>query len=491
VKIFDLVRERALIHSTESTLSWDQETYLPEKANAYRAAQLSWLSSKAHLLSTSDEWKRALEETEAGDPRDNVTLTANLRELRRQFDLATKLPVELVARESEAVSHGKHAWVAAREKSDFATFAPHLETLLSIAREKADRWGYAAEPYDALLDTHERGSTAAKISALFDALRPQLINIGNLAVANSEANPVRLPAGPYPIETQQKFNAAVARSLGFDFEAGRIDTTAHPFCTTLGPRDIRLTTRYDENDFTSSLFGVMHEAGHGLYEQGLPSDDFGLPSGSAVSLGIHESQSRLWENHVGRSKAFWERWYPFANECFPQLGALSLQQFLSVIHRAEKSFIRVEADEATYDLHILLRFNIERQLVSGDLAVKDIPRVWNESFEELFGITPPDDRNGCLQDIHWSMGGLGYFSTYTLGNLNAAQLYATASADPTVAEGLAKAEYAPLLAWMQTHVHAHGSTYDPARLIEKATGAPPSAEAHLSHLFGRYCATAI
>lgn len=491
MKIFDLARERALIQSTEAILSWDQETYMPESANSYRASQISWLSTKAHLLSTSDDWKRALEEAEAANPGDNVTHTANLREIRRQFDLATKLSVELVARESEAVSLGKHAWAAAREKSDFATFAPHLETLVGIAREKADRWGYEGEAYNALLDAHERGSTAAKISELFEVLRPQLINIGALAVANSEANPLRLPAGPYPIETQQKFNAAVANSLGFDFTAGRIDTTAHPFCTTLGPRDIRMTTRYDVNDFTSSLFGVMHEAGHGLYEQGLPNDDFGLPSGSAVSLGIHESQSRLWENHVGRSNAFWERWFPFAVECFPQLGALSLEQFLSAIRRAEKSFIRVEADEATYDLHILLRFGIERQLIAGSLAVKDIPRVWNENFEELFGITPPDDRHGCLQDIHWSMGGLGYFSTYTLGNLNAAQLYAAASKDPEVAEGLAKADYAALLEWLRTNIHAHGSTHDPAQLIEKATGAPPSAEAHLSHLFGRYCATTI
>ncbi|MFD0895128.1 carboxypeptidase M32 [Luteolibacter ambystomatis] len=491
MKLFDLARERALIHSTAATLGWDQETHLPDAAHPYRAAQLSWLTAKAHLLSTSDEWKAALEEGEAADKGGDVTLTANLREMRRQFDRSTKLPVELVARESEATSLGKHAWASARENSDFAAFAPHLETLLAIAREKAELWGYESEPYDALLDTYERGSTAAKISALFDTLRPQLINIGNLAVANSEARNARLPAGPYPIEAQKRFNAVVAKSLSFEFNAGRIDTTTHPFCTTLGPRDIRLTTRYDTEDFTSSLFGVMHEAGHGLYEQGLPQDDFGLPSGDAVSLGIHESQSRLWENHVGRSQAFWERWFPFAVECFPQLGSLTIDDFLAAIRRAEKSYIRVEADEATYDLHILLRFDLERRMMNGELAVKDIPAAWNESFEKSFGITPPDDRHGCLQDIHWSMGGLGYFSTYTLGNINAAQLFATASADPTVAAGLAKAEYKPLLAWLRTNIHAHGGTYDPAVLIEKATGAPPSPDAHLSHLFARYCASAI
>lgn len=491
MNLFDLARERSLIHTTAAVLGWDQETHLPDAGTAYRAAQLSWLSTKAHVLSTSVEWRRALEDAEAADAGGNVTLTANLQEMRRQFDRATKLPVELVARESEATSLGKHAWAAARQASDFAAFAPHLDTLLEIAREKADRWGYESEPYDALLDTYERGSSSAKVASLFDTLRPQLVNIGRLAVANSESRNVRLPNGPYPIEAQMKFNAAVAESLGFDFTAGRIDTTTHPFCTTLGPRDIRLTTRYDVDDFASSLFGVMHEAGHGLYEQGLPQDDFGLPSGDSVSLGIHESQSRLWENHVGRSKPFWERWFPFACECFPQLGTLELDDFLAAIRRAEKSFIRVEADEATYDLHILLRFDLERRMVSGDLAVKDVPKAWNESFEDFFGMTPPDDRHGCLQDIHWSMGGLGYFSTYTLGNLNAAQLFAAASADPVIAAGLAQAEYKPLLAWLRKHIHAHGGTYDPAVLIEMATGAPPSADAHLSHLFARYCASAI
>lgn len=488
MKIFELAREHALIDSAASTLGWDQETFMPPAGNDHRADQLSWLSAKAHSLATSDEWKRALEEAEAADDGSDLTRAANLREMRRQFDRATKLPVELVARESQATSLGKHAWAAARKASDFAAFAPHLETLLSIAREKADRWGYESEPYDALLDTYERGSRAARISKLFSDLKPVLVGIAEQAVTRTKSHPVTLPAGPYPVEQQIKLNAAIAESLGFDFQAGRIDTTTHPFCTTLGPRDVRLTTRYDVEDFTSSLFGVMHEAGHGLYEQGLPGGDFGLPSGHAVSLGIHESQSRLWENHVGRSAAFWEKWFPVACDHFPQLRQLSLEDFLRFLHRAEKSFIRVEADEATYDLHILLRFDLERRMVSGDLKVKDVPVAWGDHFQELFGMTPPDDRHGCLQDIHWSMGGLGYFSTYTLGNLNAAQLFATASADPAIHSGLVKADYAPLLAWLRENIHRHGATYDPAVLIEKATGAPPCTEAHLSHLFGRYCA---
>ncbi|MEO7100344.1 MAG: carboxypeptidase M32 [Luteolibacter sp.] len=486
MSIFEKVREHAVIQSSASVLGWDQETYLPAAAAEHRAAQLSWLSSRAHELATSDAWKRALEKAEAADTGADPKLTANLREIRREFDRSNKLTVELVARESVACSMAKHAWIAAREKSDFAGFAPHLETLLAISREKAELWGYQDEPYDALLDGYERRTSTAAVAKLFDEMKPALREIAKQAVESSAARTPGLPAGPYPIEAQKRFNAQVAAAIGFDFEAGRIDTTAHPFCTTLGPRDVRLTTRYMESDFTSSLFGVLHEAGHGLYEQGLPADDFGLPSGSAVSLGIHESQSRLWENHVGRSQAFWDHWYPAAQECFPQLADFPLEKFLAYLWRAEFSQIRVEADEATYDLHIILRFGLERRMVNGSLAVADVPAAWNESFRELFGFAPEDDRHGCLQDIHWAMGGLGYFSTYTLGNINSAQLFAAARKDTTIAAAIDKADYQPLLAWLRKNVHAHGGTLDPSDLIRQATGSAPSPDAYLAHLKNRY-----
>ena len=476
-----MARERAVVASAASVIGWDQETYLPDDGHTWRADQLAWLSEKAHELGTSAAWGEALGEAESA-----AVSPALLAAMRRDFDRSTKLPGELVAREAMASSLGKQAWAEARKKSDFASFAPHLETLLGIAREKAERWGYEAEAYDALLDTYERGATAAGIASLFDALKPRLRDLAAAATARSAARDAKLPPGPYPIAVQQAFNAKVAASLGFDFKAGRIDTTTHPFCTTLGPHDVRLTTRYDEEDFTSSLFGVMHEAGHGLYEQGLPGSEFGLPSGEAASLGIHESQSRLWENHVGRSYPFWEKWLPIAAEHFPQLARIPLDDFIAAIHRAEFSFIRVEADEATYDLHILLRFGLERRLVSGELAVKDVPAAWNESFQDLFGMTPQDDAHGCLQDIHWSMGGLGYFPTYTLGNLNAAQLFAAATLDPAIAEGIAKAEYGPLLAWLREHVHAKGAVLTPAEIVKAATGKEPSPEAHLAHLTRRY-----
>jgi len=486
MKIFDLARAHGVMKSIGSVIGWEQETYLPPAGAAHRAAQLSWISARAHEMAVSNEWRAALEEAEAADTGGDYKVTANLRELRRDFDRAARLPVELVARASEATSLAKHAWADARQRSDFATFAPHLRTLLDLACEKADLWGYQDEPYDALLENYERGTSTAAIAVLFDELKPDLRRIAAAAVGKSAAIHPSLPSGPYPIEVQQKFNARVASSLGFDFSKGRIDTTTHPFCATLGPADVRLTTRYDEADFTSSLFGVLHETGHGLYELGLPDADFGLPSGESVSLGIHESQSRLWENQVGRSDAFWEHWYPEACACFPQLAGLPLEKFLAYIRRAEFSPIRVEADEATYDLHILLRFDLERRMLRGELAVDDVPSAWNENCRDLFGLIPPDDRHGCLQDIHWSMGGLGYFATYSLGNLNAAQLFQAAIQEPDVAAGCARADYAALLGWLRKHIHAHGATLDPADLMRQATGSKPAADAYLAHLTSRY-----
>lgn len=483
-----LANEAATISSAASVLGWDQETYLPPAATALRAQQIAWLSGRAHELASSVEWKDALDAAVAeaqaagGDSR----RLGNLAEMARRFERDSRLPASLVERESETSSLAKHAWADARKHSDFRIFAPHLEKLLELAREKAELWGYPDEPYDALLETYERGASTASLSAVLDPLAPRLAEIAAAAVERSRSVTATMPPGPYPVAEQMAFNEKVARSLGFDFERGRIDTTSHPFCTTLGPHDIRLTTRYDEDDFSSSLFGVMHETGHGLYEQGLCPDDFGTPAGDSVSLGIHESQSRLWENHIGRSRAFWEKWLPIAAEHFPQLAAMSLDDFLAVIHRVEFSYVRVESDEATYDLHILLRFDLERRLLRGELQVADLPAVWNESFQKNFGMTPPNDTLGCLQDIHWAMGGLGYFPTYTLGNLNAAQLFAAAMEQPEISSTVAGANYGPLLGWLREKVHHPGATVSPAEIITEATGYAPSPEAHLRHLKRRY-----
>jgi carboxypeptidase Taq len=474
--IKSLLQEISLLSSTSATLGWDQETYAPSQSVSHRAKQLAYLQGKIHQLQTSDAFRDGLAELDS----------ANQRELTHQYERATRLPQELVERDSETSSLAKAAWSEAREKNDFSLFAPHLSKLLEIAREKAEHWGYDDEPYDALLSEYERGASTREVAGLFDSIDSELAEIAAAAVEASSSIPADYLHGPAPVEAQQTLNREVAEALGFDFSQGRIDTTAHPFCTTLGPADVRLTTRYDENDFASSLFGVMHETGHGLYEQGLPASDFHLPSGQAVSLGIHESQSRMWENHVGRSRPFWETWYPRAQELFPHLREINLDDFLPAINRAAYSTIRVGADEATYDLHILLRFKIERALLSGELEVADVPATWNAEFESLFGFRPESDSDGCLQDIHWSMGGLGYFATYSLGNINSAQLFEAARKDPAVSSAFDQGDFLPLLGWMQREVHQHGATYFPQDLMNKATGSKTDPTAYLAHLRNRF-----
>ncbi|MFC5049984.1 carboxypeptidase M32 [Rubritalea spongiae] len=478
-------REIALIQSTSSILDWDQETNLPRKALNYRAEQLSYLSGKIHQLSTSADYQKSLETAENAGAADTLQ-KANLREWRHQFDRSQKLSQNLVERDSKTCTLAKSAWIEARKQADFSLFAPHLSKLLELSKEKAQRWGYQDEAYDALLDNYERGAKTKDIVRIFSQYEPELEQLASAAVAKSQHSAARSLKGSFPIASQIKLNQQIAESIGFDFDAGRIDTTTHPFCTTLGPQDIRLTTRYDETDFTSSLFGVMHEMGHGLYEQGLRSSDFGLPSGTAVSLGIHESQSLLWEAHVGRSPSFWKHWLPCAQELFPQLQDWSLEEFLNTINQARYSYIRVDADEATYDLHIMLRFDIERRLLNNELKVDDVPAAWNERFEKLFGMQPESDAQGCLQDIHWAMGGLGYFPTYTLGNLNASQLFHAATQKPEIQKAFNEANFSPLLDWMKTHIHSLGSVYLPQDLMLQATGEATTSAYHLAHLKQRY-----
>ncbi|HEV3272127.1 MAG TPA: carboxypeptidase M32 [Candidatus Methylacidiphilales bacterium] len=485
-------REIAAYSSAASLLSWDQETHMPPKAGAYRAEQLSRLAGLTHGLGTSadvGDWIASCEGhlPPGADEEEKALRAANVREWRRDYDRATKLPARLVEDLARTTSLAREAWAHARHESNFAAFAPWLEKILRLAREQAECWGYADCAYDALLEGYEPGARAAGLAPVFADLQKQLTPLlPRLQKITGGIDPARIE-GEYSVSAQQALNRRIAGAMGFDLDAGRIDTTVHPFCTETGPKDCRLTTRYNERDFTSSLFGVMHEAGHGLYTQGLPPDQFGAPMGSAVSLGIHESQSRLWENQVGRSREFWRCWYPRAIETFPGLAALPPDEFWLLVNRVEPTHIRVEADEATYNLHIILRFEIEQKLVSGELPVADLPRAWNARFEELFGIPVPDDARGCLQDTHWALGLIGYFPTYTLGTLNAAQLFAAALKQaPGLDADLREAQYGGLLAWLRKNIHRHGRRYSPSGLIERATGEPPCATYFIDYLRAKY-----
>lgn len=488
-----LRHEVATFNSVGSLLGWDQETYMPPAAADHRATQLSLLAGLVHEKRTSRRMGELLAACEQGglNGATSAGALADLREMRRDYELATRLPTSLVAELAKTTSQAQEVWKEARAKSDFALFAPMLDKVLDLTRRKAECLGRGenyAELYDALLDEYEPGMTAARVEATFNPLRTRLS-----ALVADIGRSARKPDGTLlkrrlPVPQQQAFGERVLKAMGFDSSAGRLDQTAHPFCSGMAPGDTRLTTRYTSESFLEPLYGTMHEGGHGLYEQGLPKgESFGLPVAEATSLGIHESQSRLWENFVGRSRAFWTWALPIARQTFaPALDDLSLDQAFGAANLVEPSFIRVEADEATYNLHIMLRFSVERALVNGDLAVRDLPGEWNRQFKGLLGLSVPDDRRGCLQDVHWSFGLFGYFPTYTLGNLYAGQFWeAVNRAIPDLEAQMARGEFGALLAWLRTNIHAHGRRYRAEELCQRVTGQPLKADGLLRYLEGK------
>jgi len=485
LKLCERSREVYLIHSAAAVLTWDLETYIPPKAVPYRADQLSYLEAKAHMLFTDPAVGDWLKQSEQHGFDTDSEEYANVREWRRSYDRATKIPVSLVEEFEKARTMARIAWIHARDESKFSAFEPHLEKIIQLTREKADLWGYKESPYDALIEEYEPGSCAAQIRPILEDLRIALVDllgkIGDLAVAESFLD------GNYPQAGQEAFSRQVAAAFGYDFDQGRIDKTAHPFSTSLGPCDHRITTRYSEKRFEVSLYAIMHETGHALYEQGLRADRAGLPQGEAVSLGIHESQSRLWENHVGRTAQFWNLWHAGACRHLPDLMRYSPVEVTKGVQRIAPSYIRVEADEVTYDLHILLRFELELALIEGRVRVRDLPDAWNAGFRELFGLTVPNDSLGVLQDTHWSQGLIGYFPTYTLGNLNAAQLMSAAERQiPGLQDELREGHYPSLLQWLRQNIHQHGRRYLSAELMRRATGETTQAKYRIEYLRKKY-----
>jgi carboxypeptidase Taq len=504
-------RELGVLASCSALLGWDEQTYMPPGGAAHRGEQLAHLAGLHHERGTdprTGELLASVEESDlVADP--DSPPAVNVRELRRNYDRRTKLPRGLVEELARTTSLAQRQWVEARRDADFGRFRPWLERLVGLKRQEAECLAVIADfkagaedsdsrsaanaIYDPLLDEYEPGARSAELTVLFRALREELVPmvsaIGEAAarrardeksshadaVAVSGAGADAILKRSYPLDRQKVFGEAVAAAVGFDFQRGRLDITAHPFCSGIGPGDTRLTTRYDEHNFSDAFFGILHEVGHGLYEQGLPAEHFGTPLGEAASLGVHESQSRLWENAVGRSRAFWMYWYPLARRIFPQtLSDVSLNRFLAAINHVCPSLIRVQADEVTYNLHIIVRFELEQALLGGDLPVGDLPGAWNQKYQDALGVRPANDAEGCLQDIHWSAGLFGYFPTYTLGNVYAAQLFSRARSDLAGLDGsFARGDFSDLLAWLREKVHRHGQRYRPASLVEHATGAKP------------------
>lgn len=482
-------RQTAVLASVESLLGWDERCLLPAGAGEFRAEQMSLLAGMVHDRQTDPALGSWLNELSASSlARDSASDSATtIRQLKRQFDKKTKLPKSLVEELTRTAVMGQQAWQTARKNNDFPSFAPLLERTLELKRRQAQAIGYTESPYDALLDDFEPGELTSNVSRVLGGLRAELVPlVGAIreSAARGRQSNVSILSRHYPIDVQERFGREVATKIGFDFGRGRLDVTAHPFCSSTGPHDCRITTRYDPRHFNGAFFGTLHEAGHGIYEQGLRSEQYGLPPGEAVSMGIHESQSRMWENLVGRGRSFWEHFYPSAQQAFPEaLSNVPLDDFYFAINDVRPSLIRVEADEATYNLHILIRFELEQALLSGDLRVNDLPGAWRQKYQDYLGITPPNDANGVLQDIHWSAGLIGYFATYSLGNLYAAQFFARANAElGGLDTQFARGEFQPLRDWLATKIHRQGQHYTAAQLVERVTGKPLSHEPLMAHL---------
>ena len=480
-------------------LSWDQETYMPPGAANTRSEQLADVAELLHQRRTSPRLGELIAQCESdGSLTADPAIAANLREIRRDFDLATKLPADLVSEIARVTSQAQDAWKSARAKNDFKSFAPWLEKVVTLSRRKAECYGVPAGGvlYDALLDEYEPGMTSREVEATFMPLRSRLSDLIARVTASKKKVNTKCLSPALDAAAQHRFGLKVVETLGFDLKTGRLDTTAHPFCTDIGPGDVRLTTRYREQHFSDALYSTMHEAGHGIYEQGLPKEApaarkgaagrglYGQPLSQAISLGIHESQSRMWENFVGRSRPFWTWALPLARKTFgPKLGRPTVDQLYAAVNTVTPSLIRVESDEATYNLHIMVRFELERALISGNLSPRDLPKEWNARYKDYLGIKVPDDARGCMQDVHWSAGLIGYFPTYTLGNLYAAQFWETINKKiPTLEKQIAKGQFGELKAWLNKNIHRHGRRYRAAELCENITGKPLSADPLLRHL---------
>ena len=475
------------LNQAGAVLGWDQQCYMPAGGAGARAAQLATLSRMAHEMHVADETRRLIEAAEAEGAEEGSDKALCLRRVRRDFDQAVKLPVDLVEAMVRETSLAHEVWVEARANSDFAKFASVFERILDLLRRQADCLGWTATPYDALLDQYEPGMRTAEVRRVFEELKPgilPLLDIVRSAPAIDDS-PLRRD---FDEAGQIAFGEMVVRKLGFDFAHGRQDRAVHPFCTGLDRTDVRITTRVEKNWLPCALMGTIHEAGHGMYEQGFDPADDGTPLSGATSLGFHESQSRLWENTIGRSRFFWNHFYPGLQRQFPGvLDDVDVHAFYRAINKVEPSFIRVEADEVTYNLHVMLRFELEVELLEGKLAVADLPEAWNARFEQYLGLVPPDDAHGCLQDVHWSAGLFGYFPTYSLGTLLSAQLFDQARKDvPAIDDDLVKGEYGSLLTWLREKVHRPGRRYEPAELVERVCGGPLDSAPYVRYLHDKY-----
>lgn len=484
-KVKELAKQTTILSSIGTLLEWDQETYMPEEAIEVRSNQVELIASLVHKGRTAPSFKKALEnliDIPSGALKQKdapLEVQAAAREWREEFLKASKLSASFVKQFAKTTSTALPIWSEAKAKSDFALFAPHLEKIVKLSQKKAKLLGFSDHPYDALLDLYEPKLTVATLTPLFAALKKELI-----AIYQKAPKPTPLSLGSFPQEKQMEAGRLVLKLMGFSPKESRLDISSHPFCVGVHPIDTRMTTRIDLHNPLSSIASVMHEGGHGLYNTHLPIEFYGTPVCEPASFGVDESQSRLWETMIGKGLPFWKFFYPKLQALFPQnLSHIPLSDFYAYMNRVEPSFIRVEADEVTYCLHIILRFEIEKALIEGSLKVRDIPKVWNAKMQESLSITPSNDAEGCLQDIHWAMGGIGYFPSYALGNLLAAELFSLIQkAHPDWQAKLSSGDLLFCKEWLKDHLHRHGKTYPVKELIPKIIGRPLGIDAYIEYL---------
>lgn len=488
-RLKDLLGEISDIEHVRELLDWDQQVNIPPKGHDARGQQMATLSKLAHEMATTDEIGKLLDDLKTefagADPASEEA--AMIRVASRNYDKKTRVPSEFIAEQEVVWSKAFEAWGEAREKSDFSIFQPHLEKIVDLTKKYVSFFPTADHPYDTLLDDYEPGMKTAEVKEIFDGLRPKQVELIKAIASNEQVKDDFLFV-EYDEEKMNEFGVKVITKYGYDWSRGRQDKALHPFQTTFSVNDVRITTRFEEDDPIEIIFSTMHEAGHAMYEQGVNLAYERTPLESGTSLAVHESQSRMWENLVGRSRPFWEHFFPAFQKTFPsQLGNVDVETFYKAVNKVGPSPIRVNADEATYNLHVMLRLELEIAMVEGSVAIKDLPEIWNTKMEEYLGITPPNDAKGVLQDVHWSSGSLGYFSTYALGNLISAQLWEKINEDiGNLDDQIRNGNFSELLGWLRKNIHQHGQKFEPQTLVKNVTGSKITSEPYVRYLTKKY-----
>ncbi len=471
---------------SSAVLQWDQETYMPELGAAFRGQQLATLTELSHELFTSEQTQGILLDL-AGRQDLSDEQARNVALVLEDFNKQKKIPTEFVRKITEVINQSFHSWIEARRENSFSRFENDLSRLVELKKQEAEYLEYRDHPYNALLNDYEKGASVKMIDSVFESLIPELKSILEKIISGGSVDDSFLHQN-YPKQDQWEFGMKLLSEMGYDLKCGRQDISEHPFTTNFSSQDVRITTRIDETDFSNMTWSCIHELGHALYEQGLPANQYGLPLGEPCSFSIHESQSRLWENQVGRSLPFWKYYFPELQNTFPsQLNAVPLSDFYRGINKVQPSLIRTESDEVTYHFHVFIRYELEKKLIGGEISVSDIPAFWNEQYKNFMGVKVPDDLHGCLQDVHWSHGSFGYFPTYSLGSFYAAQFFAKAKVDlSNLANQLEKGEFQGLLSWLRSNIHQHGRYYTSEDLCRKVCGEGLNIRYFLDYLLDKY-----